>query len=47
MVETTGGSSTNTDDDVYEPAVLVAHIGEEEGNVNVVKNNDRSKRFAL
>jgi len=42
MVGTTGGSSTNTDDDVYEPAVLVAHIGEEEGLVNVVENDDRS-----
>lgn len=43
MVETTGGSSTNTDDDVYEPAVLVAHIGEDEGHdVNAVKNDDRS-----
>lgn len=43
MVETTGGSSANTDDDdVYEPAVLVAHIGDEEGIVNIVKNDDRS-----
>lgn len=41
MVETTGDSSTNTDDDnVYEPAVLVAHIGDEEGHVNAVKNDD-------
>ena len=41
MVGTTGGSSANTDD-VYEPAVLVAHIGDEEGHVNIVKNDDRS-----